>query len=282
MGVFLSTSMKKPLLVEGPAGAGKTHLAQTMAKAQNIELIRLQCYEGIDESRALYEWEYGKQLLYTQLLREQVDALSLKSLSIDDAIEKLSKEGGAFFSQHFLSPRPLLRALLNENPCVLLVDEIDKADPEFEAFLLEFLAEMQVTIPELGTLRAKSTPQVVLTSNRSRALSAPLKRRALHLWLDVPSREQERKIIAQRFPKLDEALCEKIVFALAELRKLELMRTPSLSEGLDWAKALLLMGEQTLTRKSFQQTLGVLIKEREDHTRVYDALDTILQKMHKA
>ncbi len=199
--VFLADRMEKPILVEGPAGVGKTELGHAFARASGRTLVRLQCYEGLDESKALYEWEYAKQLLYTQLLKDRIGALAEGAGSLAEAADRIAGEGNVFFSERFLVPRPVLRALLSEQPALLLVDEIDKADPELEAFLLEVLSDWAVTVPELGTLRARAVPRVVLTSNASRDLSDALKRRCLHLHIDFPARERELAIVRARVPE---------------------------------------------------------------------------------
>lgn len=261
---FLAARLERPLLVEGPAGVGKTELGRAMARAQGLELIRLQCYEGIDESRALYEWEYGKQLLYTEILREKIGALVKEDETLDEAVRHLSEEGGAFFSETFLLERPLLRAVRSERPCLLLLDEIDKADPEFEAFLLEVLSDFAVSIPELGTLRAKVPPQVILTSNNSRELSDPLKRRCLHLWIPLPDKEREIAILKSHLPDLDDALARGIVGAVRKLRDLDLRKAPSISEVIDWARAIRVLAHDVVDEQVLSQTIGALLKHRDD------------------
>ena len=276
MAALLSSKLERPLLVEGPAGVGKTDLARAMAEAQGRALIRLQCYEGIDESRALFEWEYGKQMLYTQLLKEKVSGLIDDAATLDEALRTLSAHGAAFFSEEFLIERPLLAALRSEEPCLLLIDEIDKADPEFEAFLLEMLSEYQVSVPELGTLRAVRIPQVVLTSNSARALSDPLKRRCLHLALDFPSQARELEIVRRHLPDIDARLAESVVAAVARLRDLDLRKRPSIGECIDWARALTLLGADVVERQHFETTLGVLLKHRNDLALAERSIDAVL------
>lgn len=261
---FLADRMEKPILVEGPAGVGKTELARALSQALGRELIRLQCYEGLDEAKALYEWEYAKQLLYTQLLRDKVGELMAGATSLADAAERISKEDAVFFSERFLQPRPILRALLSDAPAVLLIDEVDKADPEFEAFLLEVLADNAVTLPELGTFQAKHIPRVVLTSNNVRELSDALKRRCLHLHIDFPTRERELAILRARLPEVKEALARQVVEAVARIRALELKKAPSISETLDWAKSLLLLNVDSLSPEVVAQTLNLLLKHEGD------------------
>ena len=260
---FLAGRLERPLLVEGPAGVGKTELARALASAQGRELIRLQCYEGIDESRALYDWEYGKQLLYTQLLKDHLTEL-VGAASLDAAVERLAQTDTLFFSERFLVPRPLLQAIRSEKPVLLLIDEIDKADPEMEALLLEVLADFAITVPELGTLRARQRPQVVLTSNSARELSDPLRRRCLHLLLGFPDRERELQIVRARVPDIDEALAQAVIGAVHKLRTLDLRKPPSISEVIDWARALGVLGRGVLDEGTLKATLGVLLKHRDD------------------
>jgi MoxR-like ATPase len=262
--VYLACAMRKPILVEGPAGVGKTELGKVLAGALGLELIRLQCYEGLDEAKALYEWEYAKQLLYTQILKDKIGEVVEGAKTLQQAVERISQEDDVFFSDRFLLPRPLLRALLSPQPIVLLIDEIDKSDTEFEAFLLEVLSDFQVSVPELGTLKAKHIPLVVLTSNNSRELSDALKRRCLHLYLDFPDVPREMEIIRLKVPGADEKLTDEVVRLLHRLRKLDLKKLPSISEALDWVKALTLLNVKSLDDQLVNETLSTLMKYEAD------------------
>ena len=261
---FLLDRLEKPILVEGPAGVGKTELARALATALERPLIRLQCYEGLDESKALYEWEYAKQLLYTQLLKDKIGELMVGAGTLREAADRVAASDAVFFSERFLLPRPVLQALLSPVPALLLVDEVDTADPEFEAFLLEVLSDNAVTIPELGTLRAKHLPRVLLTSNAARELSDALKRRCLHLYIDYPARDRELAIVRSRLPDAPARLAEQVVVAVARLRELELKKAPSISETLDWVQALVLLGADSLSAELVARTLNLVLKHEAD------------------
>ncbi len=265
---WLALALERPLLVEGPAGVGKTDLARALAEALPRELVRLQCYEGLDEAKALYEWDYAKQMLYTQLLRDAVSAQTAGATSIADAVDRIAGADAAFFSRRFLVERPILRALSSDGPVVMLVDEIDRADPEFEAFLLEVLAEGQVTIPEVGTIRARSTPLFLLTSNGTRDMSDALRRRCLHAFLDYPPPSREQAILELRVPGLARRLAEQLTAFVREVRAMDLQKGPSIAETIDWARALVLLGASALDEDLARSTLGVLLKYEEDRAKV--------------
>ena len=266
--VYLMEQLKKPLLVEGPPGVGKTEIAKSLSGALDRRLIRLQCYEGLDESKALYEWEYTKQLLYTQMLKDRIGDLLGNASTLDESVEALNRVDSAFFSQHFLLPRPLLEAILSPEPVVLLIDEVDRSDDEFESFLLEILSDFQVSIPELGTLSAVQRPLVVLTSNSTRNLSEALRRRCLYLYIDYPSLEQEIRIVLRRTPDINEDLAQQIVRFVQKIRTLNVRKPPSISETIDWAVALVVLNAQNLSRDVLGTTLNVLMKDKEDIERI--------------
>lgn len=270
--MFLADKLDKPLLTEGPAGVGKTELAKAWSKATGKRLIRLQCYEGLDESKALYEWEYAKQMLYTQLLRDKLSEILASANSLNDAADRLADEEDVFFSERFLLARPLLQAITADEPVVLLIDEIDRADAEFEAFLLEVLSDFQVSVPELGTIVAKHQPIVVLTSNNTRELSEALKRRCLYLFIDYPSHDSELSIVRMRVPQLNSKLAEQAVGIVQSLRQLDLKKSPSVSETIDWAKALVMLNADTLDKHTLETTLTVLLKHESDVQKARRAL----------
>jgi MoxR-like ATPase len=274
--VYLAERMGRPVLIEGPAGVGKTELAKVLSEVTARPLIRLQCYEGLDEGKALYEWKYAKQLLYTQLLRERIGELIADAPSLPEAVARIAGQDDAFFSHRFLAPRPLLQAIESHDPVVLLVDEIDKAEPEFEAFLLEVLSDFQVSVPELGTIRATNIPLVVLTSNNARELSDGLKRRCLHLFIDFPAPDEELAILRLKVPEISDRLARGVVAAVQKIRSLELRKAPSVSESLDWARSLVILNAGTLDRELVESTLTMLVKHEKDLERVKGALDKVL------
>jgi MoxR-like ATPase len=274
--VFLALRLGKPLLVEGPPGVGKTELAKAIAAVLSAELLRLQCYEGLDEAKALYEWEYPKQLLYTQLLSGKIGELTAGAGTLAEAVERLAAHEDAFFSRRFLLARPLLAALTRPAPVVLLLDEVDRAEAELEAFFLELLAEFQVTIPELGTIRAESPPVVVLTSNDSRELSDALRRRCLHVWLDFPTPARELEIVRLRLPDAGATLAAEAVRVVQAIRGLDLKKRPSVAETLDWLRALVALSADVLSPQLVEDSLSLLLKHAGDRALVVARLPSLL------
>lgn len=274
--VFLALKMQKPVLIEGPAGVGKTELAKVVARTLGRRLIRLQCYEGLDEARALYEWEYSKQLLYTQILREKIGRLLEHTADLRDAVEQIRQHEDAFFSEQFIVRRPILQAITSPEPVVLLIDEIDRAEEQFEAFLLEVLSDFQVTIPELGTVAATSQPAVIITSNNTRELSDALKRRCLHLSIGYPGEERELEIVRMKVPEISASLAEQVVGVVRRIRALDLRKSPSISETLDWARALILLNAESLSPELVEETLQLILKYDRDVQKVSAELPKIL------
>ena len=275
--VYLASQLEKPILIEGPAGVGKTELAKVVAEALGLNLIRLQCYEGLDEAKALYEWEYAKQLLYTQILKDKISEVIGGAVSLREAVDRIAVQDDVFFSDRFILPRPLLRSITSDEKVVLLIDEIDKADTEFEAFLLEVLSDFTVSVPELGTLRARQIPFVVLTSNNAREMSDALKRRCLHLYIDFPAPAQELEIVRLKVPGIVDALAQQIIDAVHRVRQLDLKKVPSISETLDWAKTLTLLNADGLDEAMVNDTLSVILKYEGDIRKAQDDLKTFLQ-----
>ena len=262
--VFLAFQLSKPILVEGPPGVGKTELAKTTSTLLDVPLVRLQCYEGLDESKALYEWKYGKQLLYTQVLKEKLGDLLHGAKGLAESVERLHQFGDIFYSEDFLEPRPLLKAMHMEEGAILLIDEVDKSDYEFESLLLEILSDYQVSVPEIGTVKAKVAPMVFLTSNNTRDVSDALKRRCLHLYIPFPTTELEERIVRARVPDIDETLRHQLVEFVHSLRQLDLKKIPAISETIDWARSLLLLHADKLEEDLVRATLNVLLKFQDD------------------
>ena len=276
--LYMSVNLQKPILVEGSAGVGKTELALSTAALLGLPLIRMQCYEGLDESKALYEWKYGKQLLYTQILKDRMGVALADAPSMDAAMERLHGMGDLFFSEPFLEPRPLMKALQHDEGCVLLIDEIDKSDEAFEAFLLEVLSAYQVSIPEIGVLAAKTPPIVFLTSNNVRDLGDALKRRCLHLHIPLPDAALETRIVASRVPGIEAALTQQLVSFVQSLRTLDLRKSPSISETVDWARALILLNAKSLDSDVVRDTLNVILKFEQDIVAVESQIAEIIRK----
>ncbi|HIJ86338.1 MAG TPA: MoxR family ATPase [Desulfuromonadales bacterium] len=268
--VFLALRMEKPILIEGPPGVGKTGLAKALSSSLDFPLVRLQCYEGIDEGKALYDWEYGKQLLYTQLLRTQLDNYLSVSADLREAVERLAAEESMFFSMNFLVQRPILRSFLSEKRSLLLIDEIDRSGDEFEALLLECLSDFQVSVPELGVIEAKRKPLVILTSNGTRMISDALRRRCLYLYIGYPDLDREVAIVRARFPQICEELAHQMVSFLRKARELNMRKPPSVSETLDWANVLTIMNASKLTREMLDNSVGVIAKHQADLQMVKD------------
>ncbi len=276
--VFLAAKLEKSVLVEGPAGVGKTELAKTVAAATGRNLIRLQCYEGLDEAKALYEWEYSKQLLYTQMLRDKIGEVIEGAADLREASERIADQDDVFFSERFIVARPLLQAITAEDPRLLLIDEVDKSDPEFEAFLLEVLSDYTVSVPEIGTLQPKFLPMVFLTSNNAREMTDALKRRCLHLYIDYPSEEMEITILKTKVPDIGEKLVEDIVQMVQRIRTLDLKKSPSISETLDWARALMLLNAGSLEKELIEDTMNIILKHQGDIEKAQTELNKLLQE----
>jgi MoxR-like ATPase len=261
--VYLAMSLGRPLLLEGEPGVGKTEISKSLASAFNVELIRLQCYEGIDANQALYEWDYTRQLLY-------VRTLTGSEASREETVDEL-------FGERFLIERPLLKAVQAGDRCVLLIDEVDRSDDEFEAFLLEVLSDFQVTIPELGTIESESRPLVIVTSNRTRDLHDALKRRCLYHWIDYPVLEREVQIVKARAPEIQENLIRKVAAAVARMRRMDLAKKPGVAETIDWARALDFLGADNLDPKIADETLGSVLKDRDDLDMVRESLGEVVK-----
>jgi MoxR-like ATPase len=262
--LYLAHHLRKPVLIEGPAGVGKTELAVSCARALQFALLRLQCYEGLDDNKALYEWKYGKQLLYTQILKDKIGLLVDDADTLHGAFARLAGFQDLFFSREFLEPRPLLQAMEQRGGSVLLIDEVDKSEEAFEALLLEVLADYQVTIPEIGTIRAQVPPLVILTSNNTRELGDALKRRCLHLHIDFPDAALEQRVLRARVPGIGAALLAQLVAFVQSLRAQNIRKPPSVAESVDWARTLVLLHAPVLDETLVRETLGVLLKRETD------------------
>ncbi len=276
--IFLAHHLRKPVLVEGPAGVGKTDLALSLAKALDQPVHRMQCYDGLDEAKALYEWRYGKQLLYSQILKEKIGDVIGDADTLDESLARLGGFRDVFFSRDFLEPRPILRALEEENGSVLLIDEVDKSDEEFEALLLEVLSEYQVTIPEIGPIEAVTAPIVILTSNNTRELGDALKRRCLHLHIGFPEADRERRIVRARVPDINETLLTQLVAFIQTIRDENIRKRPSISETVDWARALILMHAESLDEQLVRDTLNVILKRQSDIDEVDPAIGRLARE----
>ncbi|MBV1905984.1 MAG: MoxR family ATPase [Pseudomonadales bacterium] len=274
--VYIANQLGKPILIEGPPGVGKTELAKTTAEMLGLPMIRLQCYEGLDDAKAIYEWKYGKQLLYTQVLKQALEEVLSGAKGLSESVARLHEFGDIFFSEEFLEPRPLLKALKEEDGCVLLIDEIDKADHEFESLLLELLSDYQISIPEIGTIKAKAKPPLVfLTSNNTRELSDALKRRCLHLYIPFPDAALERRIVHARVPEIPPILEKQLVAFIQALREMDLKKLPAISETIDWARTLMLLHSEKLEPELIKNTLNVILKFQEDIVNVESELTTL-------
>jgi MoxR-like ATPase len=276
--VYLAHHLRKPVLIEGPAGVGKTDLAVSLSRSLAFTMLRMQCYEGLDESKALYEWKYGKQLLYTQILKEKIDQLIDDADSLQASFAKLAGFQDLFFSREFLEPRPVLKAMEQDGGSVLLIDEIDKSDEEFEALLLEILSDYQVTIPEIGTIEAKVPPLVILTSNNTRELGDALKRRCLHLHIGFPEASREREIVRSRVPAISESLLRQLVAFVQSVRDENIRKLPSISETVDWARTLMLLHADELDPALVRDTLNVILKRQGDITEMQPRLEQLTRE----